>query len=90
MLRQRVAGDYLQTSAVIEPDGLVRSAVNDPNAYAGPGHRLPARGRALGSSCSRCRTSWIPRTLGVAAADGRSIVSRGWPMPRPATTPARS
>ena len=37
MLRQRVAGDYLQTSAVIEPDGLVRSAVNDPNLYLGPG-----------------------------------------------------
>ena len=37
MLRQRVAADYLQTSAVIEPDGLVRSAVNYPNAYLGPG-----------------------------------------------------
>ena len=37
MLRQRVAADYLQTAAVIEPDGLVRSAVNDPNAYLGPG-----------------------------------------------------
>ena len=37
MLRQRVAADYLQTSAVIEPDGLVRSAVNDPNLYLGPG-----------------------------------------------------
>jgi propanediol dehydratase large subunit len=37
MQRQRIAADYLQTSAVIEPDGLVRSAVNDPNAYAGPG-----------------------------------------------------
>jgi propanediol dehydratase large subunit len=37
MQRQRIAADYLQTSAVIEPDGLVRSAVNDPNLYAGPG-----------------------------------------------------
>jgi propanediol dehydratase large subunit len=37
MQRQRIAADYLQTSAVIEPDGFVRSAVNDPNAYAGPG-----------------------------------------------------
>jgi propanediol dehydratase large subunit len=37
MQRQRVAADYLQTSAVIEPDGEVRSAVNDPNRYAGPG-----------------------------------------------------
>ena len=37
MQRQRVSGDYLQTSAVIEPDGEVRSAVSDPNRYAGPG-----------------------------------------------------
>ena len=37
MQRQRVSGDYLQTSAVIGPDGIVRSAVNDPNEYSGPG-----------------------------------------------------
>jgi hypothetical protein len=37
MQRQRVSADYLQTAAVIDPDGLVRSAVNDPNEYLGPG-----------------------------------------------------
>ena len=37
MQRQRVSGDYLQTSAVIGADGVVRSAVNDPNDYSGPG-----------------------------------------------------
>jgi hypothetical protein len=37
MQRARVAGDYLQTSAIIDRDGLVVSAVNDPNDYAGPG-----------------------------------------------------
>jgi hypothetical protein len=37
MQRQRVAADYLQTAAVIDEHGVVRSAVNDPNAYAGPG-----------------------------------------------------
>ena len=37
MQRQRVSADYLQTSAIIEPDGAVRSAVSDPNAYEGPG-----------------------------------------------------
>jgi hypothetical protein len=37
MQRQRVSADYLQTSAVIGPDGVVRSAVNDPNEYSGPG-----------------------------------------------------
>jgi propanediol dehydratase large subunit len=35
--RERVSGDYLQTSAIIEPGGAVVSAVNDPNRYAGPG-----------------------------------------------------
>jgi propanediol dehydratase large subunit len=37
MQRQRVAADYLQTSAIIDADGLVVSAVNDPNSYSGPG-----------------------------------------------------
>src|SRR5262249_6404316 len=37
MQRQRVSGDYLQTSAVIDESGLVHSAVNDPNIYLGPG-----------------------------------------------------
>ncbi|MGH3132504.1 MAG: propanediol/glycerol family dehydratase large subunit [Gaiellaceae bacterium] len=37
MQRQRVSADYLQTAAVIDADGLVHSAVNDPNLYSGPG-----------------------------------------------------
>jgi propanediol dehydratase large subunit len=37
MMRQRVAGDYLQTSAWVESDGTVFSAINDPNCYSGPG-----------------------------------------------------
>ena len=37
MQRQRVCADYLQTSAVIGEDWGVRSAVNDPNRYSGPG-----------------------------------------------------
>ena len=37
MQRQRVSADYLQTSAVIDAQGLVHSAVNDPNLYSGPG-----------------------------------------------------
>jgi hypothetical protein len=32
-----VAADYLQTSAIIDEHGTVRSAVNDPNSYTGPG-----------------------------------------------------
>jgi propanediol dehydratase large subunit len=49
MQRQRVSADYLQTSAVIAPDGVVHSAVNDPNTYAGPGtgYRLEGERWAL-------------------------------------------
>ena len=42
MQRQRVAGDYLQPSAIFGPDFRVQSAINEPNEYQGPGtgHRL--------------------------------------------------
>ena len=36
LVRLRISGDYLQTSAVVR-DGHVVSAVNDPNDYRGPG-----------------------------------------------------
>ncbi len=47
LLRLRVSGDYLQTSAVVR-DGRVVSAINDPNDYAGPGsgYRLDEARRA--------------------------------------------
>jgi propanediol dehydratase large subunit len=68
MLRQRVAADYLQTAAVIEPDGLVRSAVNDPNAYLGPGtgYRLQGERWELLQALPHVVD---PRTLG-SAQDG--------------------
>jgi propanediol dehydratase large subunit/glycerol dehydratase large subunit len=37
MLKQRVSGDYLHTSAIIDKDWKVVSAVNDLNDYEGPG-----------------------------------------------------
>lgn len=37
MQRQRISADYLQTAAVIDAEGVVHSAVNDPNVYTGPG-----------------------------------------------------
>jgi propanediol dehydratase large subunit len=36
MLTQRVAGDYLHTSAILDEDFHVISSVNYPNTYAGP------------------------------------------------------
>ncbi|EAG7710950.1 propanediol/glycerol family dehydratase large subunit [Listeria monocytogenes] len=37
MLKQRVSGDFLHTSAIIDKDWNVISSVNDLNDYAGPG-----------------------------------------------------
>ena len=37
MLKQRVSGDYLHTSAVLDADFHVHSSINNPNTYAGPG-----------------------------------------------------
>ncbi len=37
MGRQRIAGDYLQPSAIFDRDFRVQSAINDPNDYTGPG-----------------------------------------------------
>ncbi|MDO5115157.1 MAG: propanediol/glycerol family dehydratase large subunit [Synergistaceae bacterium] len=36
MLKQRVAGDYLHTSAILDENFHVMSAVNEPNDYHGP------------------------------------------------------
>jgi propanediol dehydratase large subunit/glycerol dehydratase large subunit len=36
MLKQRVVGDYLQTSAILTRDFAVQAAVNMPNDYRGP------------------------------------------------------
>lgn len=37
LLKQRVSGDYLHTSAIFDKDFKVLSAVNDQNDYQGPG-----------------------------------------------------
>jgi len=36
LLKQRVAGDYLQVAAIIDREGRVKSALNDQNDYSGP------------------------------------------------------
>ena len=87
MLRQRIAADYLQTSAVIEPDGLVRSAVNDPNLYLGPGtgYRLEGERWALLQSLPHVVD---PRRLGAAVADAEAIVEESGPAV-PGSRPGR-
>lgn len=46
LVKLRVSGDYLQTSAIVR-DGRVISAINDPNDYRGPGsgYRLTEKRR---------------------------------------------
>jgi propanediol dehydratase large subunit len=46
MSRQRLAGDYLQPSAIFNQEFQVQSAINDPNTYTGPGtgYRLSQNG----------------------------------------------
>jgi propanediol dehydratase large subunit len=71
MQRQRVAADYLQTSSVIDPDGLVHSAVNDPNAYEGPGtgYRLAGERWALLQA--------LPHVVDPARLDGAAEEGSG-------------
>ena len=45
MGRQRIAADYLQPSAIFDEDFKVRSAVNDPNNYTGPGSGYRPQGQ---------------------------------------------
>ncbi|MFN8221867.1 MAG: propanediol/glycerol family dehydratase large subunit [Gaiellales bacterium] len=80
MLRQRVAADYLQTAAVIEPDGLVRSAVNDPNLYLGPGsgYRLEGDRWALLQALPHAVD---PRRLGVGVEAAPFLVEGGEAAP---------
>ena len=77
MQRQRVSADYLQTAAVIDRDGLVHSAVNDPNEYAGPGtgYRLEGERWALLQSLPQVVAP--AELLGEAGPDAEPIASDG-------------
>ncbi|GAB4431877.1 MAG: propanediol/glycerol family dehydratase large subunit [Chloroflexi bacterium OHK40] len=58
--RQRVAGDYLQPAAIFDRDFRVRSGINDPNDYAGPGTGYRLTG-ARWEELQRIRTARSPR-----------------------------
>ena len=76
MQRQRVAADYLQTSAIIEPDGTVVSAVNDPNDYRGPGTGYRLEGERW-ERLRRLPYAIDARLLGAAAASEPQLRERG-------------
>ncbi len=76
MQRQRVAADYLQTSAIIAPGGEVRSAVNDPNVYAGPGTGWRLEGD-LWEAVQALPHVLDPRELATPEADGPPLLVDG-------------
>lgn len=79
MLRQRISGDYLQTSAMVR-DGRVVSAVNDPNDYRGPGtgHRMSEpRWQAVQGI-----RNVLTRERVLAAEDVRGAGEADWLVPR--------
>jgi propanediol dehydratase large subunit len=69
MARQRLLGDILQTSAILDEDLHVLSSLTDPNDYAGPGtgYRMSPERR---SEVARVRQVASPAT--VAAEQARS------------------
>jgi hypothetical protein len=78
MQRQRLSADYLQTAAVIDADGLVHSAVNDPNEYSGPGtgYRLAGERWAL---LQRLPQVVEPGELLGDDLDAEAVVAEGGP-----------
>ena len=90
MQRQRVSADYLQTSAVIDADGAVHSAVNDPNDYRGPGTGYVLEGERW-ALLQALPHEVDPATVGlVDAADGPDAAARPGRRPRAARRPTRS
>jgi propanediol dehydratase large subunit len=62
MVRQRLLGDILQTSAILDEQMHVLSSLTDPNDYAGPGtgYRLSPERR---QEVARVRQVWAPSDL---------------------------
>jgi hypothetical protein len=77
MQRQRVSADYLQTAAVIDADGVVHSAVNDPNEYAGPGTGYRLEGERWQLLQALPQVALPEELLGDADADEPVVVDRG-------------
>jgi hypothetical protein len=76
MQRQRVAADYLQTSAIIDADGRVVAAVNDPNDYRGPGTGYRLDGERW-EHLQRLPHAIDARLLGSSQAGAAPVVEGG-------------
>jgi propanediol dehydratase large subunit len=73
MTRQRLLGDILQTSAILDADLNVLSALSDPNDYAGPGtgYRVSAERR---SEIARVRQVWSSADLAAEQAESEGCI----------------
>ena len=67
MIRQRLLGDILQTSAILDEELNVLSSLTDPNDYAGPGtgYRMSPERR---SEVARVRQVWSASDLAAEQA----------------------
>jgi propanediol dehydratase large subunit len=83
MTRQRLLGDVLQTSAILDEDLHVLSALTDPNDYAGPGtgYRMSPERRA---QVARVRQVWAPADLALeqARSEGCLVLEETGPAVR--------
>jgi propanediol dehydratase large subunit len=68
MQRQRIAADYLQTAAIVAPDGTVEAAVNERNEYLGPGTGYRLEG-ARWEQLRALPHELDPRLIAVGTAD---------------------
>jgi hypothetical protein len=84
MQRQRVAADYLQTAAIVDPGGRVVSAVNDPNDYRGPGTGY----RLEGERWDRLRK--LPHAVDATLLGGTPAVGAGIAVAGPAKAGSRA
>src|SRR5213078_4024001 len=69
MQRQRIAADYLQTAAIVAPDGTVEAAVNERNEYLGPGTGYRLEG-ARWEQLRALPHELDPRLIAVGTAEG--------------------
>lgn len=79
MIRQRLLGDVLQTSAILDEDMNVLSSLTDPNDYEGPGtgYRMSPERR---TEVARVRQVWSPQDLALeqeSSADCILLQDRG-------------
>ena len=65
-------------------DGTSSRPSTTPNVYTGPGHRLPARGRALGAPAAAARTR-STRACSARSGDDRAVGRGASPLPIQAT-----